>query len=346
MSGRGGKSYLLTMAPRPAPRDLRASDSDRDRFVTTLAAALADGRLTSDEHGERTEAALSARTLGELAALTADLVPAAQQPVRLDDVKAIAAMLRIQERHEHGVGSAIEEAARILRLPAVIDVYDDAAAYALRERSTYKEYLASVLGAEVVRRDEVRRRHMVRQARFPRAKRIEDFDYAANPNVSAEQVAGLRSPGWVTAGESLCLIGGSGTGKSHLLIGIGTAIAEAGLKVRYTTTANLVNELAEAADNKQLTKVLARYSRCDLLCLDEFGYLDLSVAATGLLFQVFTDRAERRAMAVAANAPVAEWRRIFADPRLCEAVVDRLTRDTHVVETGCESYRPAPASHP
>jgi DNA replication protein DnaC len=339
MSGMGGKTYLLTMAPRPAPRDLRASDSDRDRVVAMLAAALADGRLTSDEHAERTEAALSGRTLGELAALTADLVPAAQQPVRLDDVKAIAAMLRIDERYDRRVGPSIEEAARILHLPAVRDVYEDAAAYALRERSTYKEFLAAVLGAEVARRDQVHKRHMVRLARFPRAKRIGDFDYAANPNVPPERVAGLCSPDWVTAGESLCLIGGSGTGKSHLLIGIGTAIAEAGLKVRYTTAANLVNELAEAADDKQLTKVLARYRRCDLLCVDEFGYLELDAAGTRLLFQVFTDREERHAMAVAANAPWAEWKRIFAHPRLCAAIVDRLTGNAHVIETGSESYR-------
>lgn len=76
-------------------------------------------------------------------------------------------------------------------------------------------------------------------------------------NITREVVNTLGSAGWVTAGQPLCLIGGSGTGKSHLLIGIGTAVAEARMKVRYTTTANLVNELAEAADERQLTKVLA-----------------------------------------------------------------------------------------
>ena len=85
--------------------------------------------------------------------------------------------------------------------------------------------------------------------------------------ISPEQIATLCHPAWVVAGQPLCLVGDSGTGKSHLLIGIGTAIAEAGLKVRYSTAANLVNELAEAADERQLTKVIARYGRCDLLCL-------------------------------------------------------------------------------
>ena len=308
-----------------------------------LAAALADGRLTAEEHSQRLEAALSARTLGELAGVTADLAPPAQQPVRLDDVKIMAVLLRAQERYG-GRGKSIEEAARILHLPAIRDGYEEAAAYALRERSTYKEFLEALLNEEVERRDQLRKRRMVREAHFPRAKRIEDFDYAANPGVSPEQVTGLCRPDWVTAGQSLCLIGGSGTGKSHLLIGIGTAIAEAGLKVRYTTTAHLVNELAEAANGKQLTRVLGRYGRCDLLCLDEFGYLELDAAGTRLLFQVFTDREERRAIAVAANAPFAQWQRTFTDPRLCAAIVDRLASNAQVIETGSQSYRPVQAT--
>ncbi len=305
-----------------------------------LAAAVADGRLTPDEHSERTAAALSARTLGELAGLTADLAPADQQPVHLDYGGVVAALAHIEERQPRGWVASIEEATRILNLPAVRDGYEEAAALALRERFTYKEFLAAVLSEEVARR----RRHLVRAAHFPRAKRIEDFDFAANPNVSPEEVAALCRPGWVTAGQSLCLIGDSGTGKSHLLIGIGTAIAEAGLKVRYTTTANLVNELTEAVDERRLTKVLARYGRCNLLCLDEFGYFELDPAGVRLLFQVFTDREERRAIAVASNAPVSQWNRIITDPGLCAAIVDRLAYDAQLIETGSESYRLAEAT--
>jgi DNA replication protein DnaC len=235
--------------------------------------------------------------------------------------------------------AAIEEAARILHLPSIRDGYEDAVAHALRERSTYKEFLADILGGEIADRDQRRKLRLVREACFPRPKRIEDFDYSANPNVSAEQVATLCHPAWVTAGQPLVLIGDSGTGKSHLLIGIGTAIAEAGLKVRYTTAANLVNELAEAADERQLTRVLARYGRCDLLCLDELGYLELDKAGAKLLFQIFTDREERRAMAVASNAPFSEWKHTFTDPRLCAAIVDRLTYNAHIIETGSESFR-------
>jgi len=99
----------------------------------------------------------------------------------------------------------------------------------------------------------------------------------------------------------------SGTGKSHLLIGIGTAIAEAGLSVRYTTTQALVNELAEAEAAKRLSSAIARYSKVDLLCLDEFGYANLDKKGSKLLFQIFTEREECKATAVATNSPFAEW---------------------------------------
>jgi DNA replication protein DnaC len=109
-------------------------------------------------------------------------------------------------------------------------------------------------------------------------------------------------------------------------------------------TAELVNELAETADERQLTKVLARYSRVGLLCLDELGYLELDKAGAKLLFQIFTDREERRAMAVASNAPFSEWKHTFTDPRLCAAIVDRLTYNAHIIETGSQSFRLAQAS--
>jgi DNA replication protein DnaC len=238
------------------------------------------------------------------------------------------------------VDAAIDEACRLLHLPTIRDMFDEHADQAMREHASYKEFLAGLFQAECAHRDERRRQRLVRDAAFPRPKRIEDFDFTANPNVTPEVVNTLTDPAWVRAGQPLCLIGDSGTGKSHLLIGIGsTAVAEAGLKVRYTSTANLVNELAEAADDRQLNKVIARYGRVDLLCLDEFGYLDLDKAGAKLLFQVFTDREERRAIAIAANAPFSEWSSTFTDPRLLSAIVDRLTFNAHIIETGTDSYR-------
>jgi DNA replication protein DnaC len=140
----------------------------------------------------------------------------------------------------------IDEACRDLKLPAFRERFIELAGTARREQATYKQFLLDLLQVELVDRDVRRQQRLLRLARFPRPKRLEDFDFTKNPNVTPEVVADLKSPAWVREGRPLVLIGDSGTGKSHLLIGIGTAIAEAGLSVRYTTTSALVNELAEA----------------------------------------------------------------------------------------------------
>ena len=137
----------------------------------------------------------------------------------------------------------------------------------------------------------------------------------------------------------MVLLGDSGTGKTHLLIALGTAAAEAGRRVRYVTTAALVNELVEAADDKQLSRVVGRYARLDLLCLDEVGYVHLDPRGAELLFQIITAREEKASIACASNAPFSEWGRTFTDPRLAAAVVDRLTFNAHIIQTGTDSYR-------
>jgi DNA replication protein DnaC len=139
--------------------------------------------------------------------------------------------------------------------------------------------------------------------RVSRDKRLADFDFAANPNINPATINTLAGCGWVRAGEPLCLIGDSGTGKSHLLIALGTEAAMAGLRVRYVLAAKLVNELVEAADDKQLTRTIARYGRVDLLCIDELGYMELDRRGAELLFQVLTEREEKNSVAIASNEP-------------------------------------------
>ena len=177
------------------------------------------------------------------------------------------------------------------------------------------------------------------EAGFPRPKRLEDFDTDANPNVHPATLASLATGDWVRTGTPVCLLGDSGTGKSHLLIGLGTAAAEAGYRVRYVLASRLVNELAEADNDRELTRVIARYGRVDLLCLDELGYLQLDRRGAELLFQVLTEREERNAIAIATNEPFSGWTKTFTDPRLCAAIVDRLTFNGHIIETGTTSYR-------
>jgi DNA replication protein DnaC len=177
------------------------------------------------------------------------------------------------------------------------------------------------------------------EARFPRLKRLSEFDLAAAPTIEPATIATLAAGAWIDNGQPVVLLGDSGTGKTHLLIGLGIAAAEAGRRVRYVTCAALVNELAEAADERALSKVVGRYARLDLLCLDELGYVHVDDRGAELLFQVITERDERASVAVASNHPFSEWGRTFTDPRLAAAVVDRLTFHAHIIETGTDSYR-------
>ncbi len=117
------------------------------------------------------------------------------------------------------------------------------------------------------------------------------------------------------------------------------AACEQGKRVRYATCAQLVNELAEAADDRRLSRLVARYGRLDLLCLDELGYVQLDARGSELLFQILTEREEKSSVALATNLPFSEWGQVVPDPRLVAAIVDRVTFNAHIIETGTESYR-------
>jgi DNA replication protein DnaC len=235
--------------------------------------------------------------------------------------------------------AAIVVACRTLGLPSVAAEAEHLAQQAERERHSYRAYLANVLAVEVDDRSTRRIARRISAARFPRLKRLADFDCAENGLVTPAQVALLAAGTYLVQGEPVVLLGDSGTGKTHLLIGLGIAACEAGLRVRYTTTAALVNELVEAADERRLTRLLGQYARLDLVCLDELGYLQLDLRGAELLFQIITARDERASIAVASNASFGEWGRFFTDARLAAAVVDRLTFRAHIIETGTESYR-------
>ena len=249
---------------------------------------------------------------------------------------AVAAVGRLSEP---AAQAAIHAACRVLALPTVREQATGLAAAAAKQRLTHQAFLAEVLTAECDERDARRRIRRVNEAKFPRTKRLADFDPTRLPDLPPATLAHLADGAWIDAGQPLVLLGDPGTGKTHLLIGLGTAAAETGRRVRYVTTAALVNELAEAAEDKQLSRVLGRYARLDLLCLDELGYVHLDPRGAELLFQIITAREERASIACASNAPFSEWGATFTDPRLAAAVVDRLTFNAHIIQTGTTSYR-------
>jgi len=254
-------------------------------------------------------------------------------------------MTRHRGLTEQAADAAIDSACRLLHLPTIRGQFPDLAEAAARDQMTYRGFLAELLMAECDDRARRRSERRIKAAAFPRDKSLRAFDFDANSNVDPAVVHTLASCDWVRKGLPLCLIGDSGTGKSHLLIALGTEAAMAGFRVRYVLATKLVNELVEAADEKILTKTIARYGRVDLLCIDELGYMELDKRGAELLFQVLTEREEKASVAIASNEAFSAWTKTFTDPRLCAAIVDRLTYGGNIIETGTDSYRLAKTRH-
>lgn len=221
---------------------------------------------------------------------------------------------------EQASDAAVEQACRMLRLPTIRANFAELADEAAAEQMSYRGFLAELLMAECDDRARRRAARRIKGAGFPRDKSLRAWDFDANLHVDAATVHTLAKCEWVKKGLPLCLIGDSGTGKSHLLIALGTEAAMAGYRVKYTLATKLVNELVEASDDKQLSKTIARYGRVDLLCIDELGYMELDRRGAELLFQVLTEREEKASVAIASNESFSGWTKTFTDPRLCAVI--------------------------
>jgi DNA replication protein DnaC len=235
--------------------------------------------------------------------------------------------------------ATIREHCKRLHLPTVSSQCERMAEEAVRERQSHLRYLDALLVSELEERERSAVERRLLEAHFPRMKTLEEFDFAKTPKVSASQIMSLAEGGYLARSEPVLFLGDCGTGKTHLATGLGVAACRQRKRVRFETAAGLVNELVEAQHFNQLGRSLARWSRYDLICIDEVGYVPLAELGAELLFQVISDRAERAAIIITTNLPFSEWTQVFTNARLCKALLDRLTDRAHIIETGTESYR-------
>lgn len=233
----------------------------------------------------------------------------------------------------------VEAHARELHLPAIRQRFRTLAAEATREQQTPLAYLAALLEAEVTERAERRERRRLLDAKFPVIKTLQEFRFDDNPSVPRATIAALAEGSWIDDRESVILVGESGTGKTMLATALGVCACQQGRRVRFTTLAALANELQEANSRKELARVVGRYARTELVVLDELGYLALPDGAAELVFQVISERNERGSLIVTTNLPFGDWTKVFPDPRLAKAVVDRITHKAHIIDCGTESWR-------
>jgi DNA replication protein DnaC len=229
---------------------------------------------------------------------------------------------------------------RALKLPGVARTFEALARQARDAHWPHEDYLHEVLTAEQASRHESVRRQRLREARFPEVKTLDTFDFAAADGVSATQIHTLARGEWVTAPENLILAGPIGTGKTHLAIALGVEATKQKRRVLFTRAADLVRQLLEARDARELTRLQQRLLRVDVLIVDEVGFVPFERVGGELLFNLITDRYERRATVVTTNLAFAEWVTVFAgDEKLTTALLDRLAHHATVITTKGKSYR-------
>jgi DNA replication protein DnaC len=235
--------------------------------------------------------------------------------------------------------ASVQQYCKAVRVPTVGAHFVSLAEQAVKENHSHIRYLEALLAMECEERDRHAIANRVRDAQLPRVKGIEDFDFSQAPQIPAAKIRELAEGGYIDRSEPVVLIGEAGTGKSHLASGLCLAACRQKRRVRFTTAAALVNELVEAKQTNQVRRMMARWQKYELIAIDEVGYVPLADVGGEFLFQVISERAERAAIIVTTNLPFSEWTTVFPNPRLCKALLDRITDRAHIIETGTDSYR-------
>jgi DNA replication protein DnaC len=226
-----------------------------------------------------------------------------------------------------------------LRLPTVLAEFEKLGREATQANQTYEEYLLRLTELEVAARAANALKTRIKNASFPLEKDFDTFDFSVDGVPPKQKLLELARGEWIEQKFNLCLVGSSGTGKTHLAIALALAACRRGMRVRFFTAAALVNKLEQMQKQYQLDRFLNQLDRTDLLVCDELGYLSFSRTGAELLFQVFADRYERASLLVTSNLPFSEWHQIFQGERMTAALLDRLTHRCHIFEMNSESYR-------
>ena len=226
-----------------------------------------------------------------------------------------------------------------LKLLAMVRELDTSLRQARDTGVGYDELLIDLTRLEIASRAANRLKRRIREARFPMLKPLETFDLSAVPELDIRLFRELVTCEYIREHRNVIFLGKSGTGKTHMATALGLEACKNNYRTRFVTCYGLVNELIEAREERDLQRMLKRYSRYDLLILDELGYIPFSKEGAELLFQVLAERYEKGSVMITSNLGFADWTRIFGDQTMTAALLDRLTHKARIINCNWESYR-------
>ena len=228
---------------------------------------------------------------------------------------------------------------KTLKLPTFQREYQKLARLCATEGVDHVGYLFRLSEREMIERDRRKVERRIKAARFPVVKSLDSFDFAAIPKLNRMQVLELARCEWIERRENVIALGPSGTGKTHVALGLGLAACQKGLSVGFTTAAALVSEMMEARDERRLIRFQKQMAAYQLLIIDELGFVPLSKTGAELLFELISQRYERGATLITSNLPFDEWTETLGSERLTGALLDRITHHVSILEMNGDSYR-------
>ena len=227
-----------------------------------------------------------------------------------------------------------------LRLPTISRLWPEFAQRSDKEAWQATRFLGALLEHELAERAKRRIERHRAESHLDPTKTLATFDFGSVPMLSKAHVTALATgDSWLEKGATILIFGPPGVGKSHLGTGIGHALIEAGYRVLFMRTSEMVQRLQAARQGLQLPATLAKLDRFDLLILDDLSYVRKDQAETSVLFELIAERYERRSILITANQPFSGWDNVFSDPGMTVAAIDRLVHHSTIFELNVESYR-------